>query len=146
MNELLLALAGMLLGATVTLTVSRLSQAESRSMRESSADLLRLAVEHLSSTEAELRRERTMAEMTSQLEKLDVTVGNLYLTVRQSTRTHLEKPLQVGEVPPGSMPTRLARPQATLEPDGLVPEPKETPTGSSPAAHETRLRVFAEPT
>jgi len=149
-----LLLLAMVLGAIVVLAVLRLSQDESRSMRASSADLLRLASESLMASSKvaqeslhaearELARDRILADLRSTVEKLDTSVGNLVLNNMGQGRTVLTKALQVGEAPPGSPGIRVSRVQPDLPPEGLVPPPNP---GSSPVADLTRKTAFAEPT
>jgi hypothetical protein len=132
-----LLLLAMVLGAIVVLVVQRFSQAESQSMRHYSEAMLQRAAEMLSSAEKQAARDRTTAELATQVEKLDATVGNLFLMVR-SNRTVLEKPLQVGEAPPGSPGVLRTRTQQELPPEGL--------TDSDPGASPARKPVFAVPT
>lgn len=141
MQEIALLLLAMALGATVTLIVSRYSQDASRSMQDFSGDLARLSLDRLTSAEKESARDLRLAELTATIEKLDTTVGNLFLMVRQQNRTVLDRPMQVGEVPPGGPGVVQTRTQRPLPPEGMESEP-----GSTPAAAQARARAFAEPT
>ena len=148
---LLLAMA---LGATAVLAARRLSRDDYRSMLDSSTELARMAQDSLQkASETALaavetasrleQRDRALDELTATVAKLDATVGNLYLSSRQQSRTILERPIQVGEMPPGSPGIIRSRTQEPLPPEGLA---QETVPGSSPAAESTRQRAFAVPT
>lgn len=125
-------------------------------MRDSSADLLRMATDSLtasakmaqesvSTSEREAARDRSLSELTVTVGKLDVTVANLYLGLMANgqSRTVLRRDAQVGEVAPGSPGTSFRRTQPDLPPEGLAPE---SPTGSSPASDQVRRHAFGEPT
>jgi hypothetical protein len=135
-------LAALVLGATVSLLAVLLSQANSRSMQAYSRAVMEMALANLDSKEASLSRDRTLTELTRELEKLNLVVGQLYLKV--NNRTVLDRAPQVGEAPPNS-PTRTQirteTPQEPLEPEGWV----ETTT-SSPTPRRARVTAFAEPT
>lgn len=149
MADATLLLLAMALGAIVVLAVLRLTQAESQSMRASSADLLRMATDSLAQSsrlvlegmetaEKQVARDRVLGDVVEVVKKLDVTVSNLYLSQMSAGRTVLRREPQVGEAPPDS--PGVTFPRATpLPPEGMV-------AGSSPAAAQMRQHAFAEPT
>jgi len=135
-------LAALVLGATVSLLAVLLSQANSRSMQAYSKAVMEMALSNLDSKEASLSRDRTLTELTRELEKLNLVVGQLYLKV--NNRTVLDRAPQVGEMPPNSPTRSQARtemPQEPLEPEGWVEK-----EASSPTPRRARVTAFAEPT
>ena len=138
--EPLLALA---CGATVALLAVLISQANSRSMRDYSKDVMGLALRMMESAEREASKAKSLESLSQSVERLDVTVGNLFMLTQK--QTVLQRPMQVGEVPPGSPGVRTTRsPEAplpeTLPPEGL----SDTPAPS--AGEQVRARAFAAPT
>ena len=141
-----LLLAAMALGAIVSLLAVRLSQALSQSTAENSRAVLQLAMDNLSLKATEAARTSQLLKLTETVQKLDLTVGQLYLASAANPiprRTILEKPAQVGEVTAGNLrrvPVLIPEPPPL--PDGLV----EPNTPAPNAAAETRARAFAVPT
>ena len=136
-----LLLVAVALGAIGCLQVVRFTQESSASMQQYSKDVMSLAIEALADREAQITRDRSLAELAKQLEVLNLTVGQLWVQSRQAERTVLLKPIQHGEAPPEAPPMKLRR-QTTLPNPGLV----GTEKGSTPAADQVRATAFAEPT
>lgn len=140
-----MTLIAILAGAIVSLLAVLLSLVALKSMLTSSERLVESLWERLETEEKSRSLERTIRDAVDRLEKLDVTVGNLYQTVHR--RTMLERPLQVGEAPPGSPGMRF-RP-SVMEPP---PEPSpmeglaEPPTKGQSVGEQVRARAFGEPT
>lgn len=141
-----LLLAALVLGAIVSLLAVQLSQVLSRSTQENSRAVLQLAMDNLSIKTTEAARTAQMVRLIEIVQKLDLTVGQLYLASAANPiprRTILEKPSQVGETIHGTVrrPAVMA-PEPPPLPDGLV----EPSTPAPSAAAETRARAFAVPT
>jgi hypothetical protein len=136
-------------GAIVGLLAARISLAASRSMNEHSRDTLRAALALLSRAERSLDQNRSLDRLRETVEKLDTTVGNLFLHIRQS-RTMLERPMQAGELAPGQPPGPVVGTpfqQRTVLRETLPPPGLENPDTPAPSAGErVRARAFGEPT
>lgn len=134
-----------LVAAIVGLLVGRISQGESRWMLNYSKSMLDMAFLSIRRQEDQQMIASRVHEMAQTIEKLDATVGNLYLQF--SRRTLLDRPAQVGEVPPGAPPIVRTRAQ---DPDPFLPQPtiREglVDTTEKNAVAQVRERAFAEPT
>jgi hypothetical protein len=146
-----LLLAGMALGAIVTLLAVRAIQESSSSMQQFSKDVASIAMENLVASEREASRDRALSEVTRTLTALDLTVGQMFHQLRSMTsdggiRGQHTRHLQHGEGAPGSPSQRVSREtQGKLPPEGFPAddEETETPRGSTPAAEATRAAAFA---
>ena len=151
MTLALAILCGILLGATVALLAVQLTRGALQSIHRSSVDVteqatkvLEIALNSLQSKEREESRHRMIVALVSQVEKLDVTVGNLFGLL--NSRTVLQRQLQVGEGPPSQQPLNRDRPVADWAPDlPLAPRTGLIETDPN-AARQRTVPELAKPT
>jgi len=132
------------IGAIVGLLASRISLASSTSREQHSVEVLDLAIKMLTHEERERMRDESLRRVAEVLEKLDVSVGNMLPIIR--SRTILDRPLQVGEVPDGRPPGPVVRPPWEREAPPLPPQGFESDTKDRNAGEKVRAHAFGEPT
>ena len=137
-----MVLLAVALGVIVGLSASLISLAFLRSRQDYSTEVLDRALRLMDSAKGEEARQQTMQQIS---DRLDFLGGNV-AAMHRTTRTVLERPMQVGEVPPGAPSRKMVHepdpdPGLVLE-DGLVDPPKASQT----AARAVRERAFAAPT